>query len=137
MANIYVATGSLTNPVNDLAAAQAYLVQMDMTQFVDNRVASIVLDVCWALTTDEAWKVTVTTHRLLTEDESAALSSWISGQNSDGLGEGFEQQPFAETDEEEEYCYEDDNDDEPCYDSDFAMSSFDWKTNNCELTLVK
>lgn len=30
----------------------------------------------------------------LTEDEKTALKSWISGQNSDGFGEGFEQRPL-------------------------------------------
>ena len=35
--------------------------------------------------------------RELTEQELEKLSDWISGQNSDGLGEGFEQQDFAES----------------------------------------
>lgn len=30
----------------------------------------------------------------LTDTEISSLKDWISGQNSDGLGEGFEQQPF-------------------------------------------
>ena len=30
----------------------------------------------------------------LTKDEDARLRDWITGQNSDGLGEGFEQQPI-------------------------------------------
>lgn len=36
--------------------------------------------------------ITVQTAGPLTEDEEQDLKEWISGQNSDGLGEGFEQQ---------------------------------------------
>ena len=36
--------------------------------------------------------ITVLTAGPLTEDEEQDLKNWISGQNSDGLGEGFEQQ---------------------------------------------
>ena len=36
--------------------------------------------------------ITVQTAGPLTEDEEQDLKDWISGQNSDGLGEGFEQQ---------------------------------------------
>ena len=36
--------------------------------------------------------ITVLTAGPLTEDEEQDLKEWISGQNSDGLGEGFEQQ---------------------------------------------
>lgn len=35
--------------------------------------------------------ITVKTAGELTEDEEASLKDWITGQNSDGLGEGFEQ----------------------------------------------
>ena len=38
----------------------------------------------------------------MTEEEEASLKKWIRGQNSDGLGEGFEQQPI-ELDEGELY----------------------------------
>ena len=34
----------------------------------------------------------------LTPDEEEALKRWISGQNSDGFGEGLEQRPFYEGD---------------------------------------
>ena len=34
---------------------------------------------------------TATTQPMFTEDEEQDLKEWISGQNSDGLGEGFEQ----------------------------------------------
>lgn len=122
MTSTYTTAGSLTNPVNDLAAARAYLVQEDMSQYAPDGLP--IHSICWDLTNDSSWKVTVVTERELTADESATLSDWILGQNSDGLGEGFEQQPFAE---------EDDEDDEYCV----IMSSFDWQANECLLTLVK
>ena len=122
--NIYTTSGTLTNPVNDLGLAQQYLSESDMTQYIDDRLTGVVLDIRWELTSVASWKVTVVAQRELTDDEEAAISSWISGQNSDGLGEGFEQQAFAE---------EDDEDDEYSV----VMSSFDWQTNGCKLTLVK
>lgn len=42
-------------------------------------------------------RVEVTSTVPLTVEETAAMKAWISGQNSDGLGEGFEQRPI-ETD---------------------------------------
>ena len=65
--------------------------------------------------------------RLLNQDELDFVSSWITGQNSDGLGEGFEQQEFAWM------PYDDDDD----YYDDGEMASFDWQTNNYKLHLVK
>lgn len=129
MTNIYSTSGTLTNSVQDLADAQAYLSQDDMTQYIDASLVGVVVDINWSLTDDFSWKVTVVTVRELTDVESASLSEWISGQNSDGLGEGFEQQPFAE-------CYERDSYGDIDEDS-YSMASFDWQTNDCKLTLVK
>lgn len=39
-------------------------------------------------------RVEVTSTVPLTAEETAAMKAWISGQNSDGLGEGFEQRPI-------------------------------------------
>lgn len=39
-------------------------------------------------------RVEVTSTAPLTAKEEAAMKEWISGQNSDGLGEGFEQRPI-------------------------------------------
>lgn len=44
--------------------------------------------------------VTVTFSEELTNEETEAVKDYICGQNSDGLGEGFEQQPIRINDEE-------------------------------------
>ena len=43
-------------------------------------------------------RVEVTSTVPLTLEENAAMKEWISGQNSDGLGEGFEQRPIETCD---------------------------------------
>ncbi len=48
--------------------------------------------------------VEVTSTAPLTAQEDAAMKEWISGQNSDGLGEGFEQRPI-ETDYGDIYAH--------------------------------
>lgn len=128
MANTYRTTGRLTNPVTDLAAAREYLDE-PMVDYIDKDLVPVVHDIKWDLTSTEAWQVEVITHRALTEDEAKRLSEWISGQNSDGLGEGFEQQPFAEHEEYDEYGSPDEDS--------YCMSSFDWEVNDCKLTLIK
>lgn len=128
MAQTYRTGGTLTNPVNDLTAARAYLSNDDMTEYVGDGLEEVVLHIQWDLYDESTWGVVVFTHRLLTDEESTALSSWISGQNSDGLGEGFEQQTFAEHFERDRYGN---------IEEDIEMSSFDWQTNDCTLTLVK
>lgn len=132
MTATYTASGSLTNPVNDLAAARRYLDE-PMEQYLgfwddDKPLARLVHTIRWDLVDESHWIVRVVTIRHLSDDESTRLSEWISGQNSDGLGEGFEQQEFAETsDYESDYSY----------DEDVRVSSFDWQSNDCALTLVR
>ena len=49
-------------------------------------------------------QVEVTATEPFTEKEVRAMKEWISGQNSDGLGEGFEQRPI-DTDQGEVYVH--------------------------------
>lgn len=131
MTSMYRTGGELTNPVSDLAAGNAYLDE-EMEQYVkysDLEDPSVVFTIRWSLTSESTWQVVVITTRPLTAEEATQLSSWISGQNSDGLGEGFEQQAFAEIGNDNEYSDE--------YDEDWAMASFDWETNPCKLELLK
>lgn len=121
----YQISGKLDQPVTDVLAAINYLQDTDMTAFLPETVKPIVTSILWTLTAADVWQVTVRATRELTPEEQEAVSEWVSGQNSDGLGEGFEQQSWAET------YYEED------YEEKWSMASFDWKTNECKLVLVE
>lgn len=122
----YRTAGELTMPVKDLAAANAYLNEPmeEYVKYCDEALVGVVHTIRWSLIDEASWQVEVVTNRRLYDTERARLSEWISGQNSDGLGEGFEQQPFAEHEGDDE-------------DDDWSMSSFDWQTNKCPLVITK
>ena len=127
----YKAQGSLTEPVNDLNAAREFLREhtMNIHQYIyPDEAQANVHSITWDLRNQVAWEVTVIADQPLPPAQRERLSEWISGQNSDGIGEGFEQQPFAEHFEEEDP--EDGNEG-------WIMSSFDWETNPCTLEEVR
>ena len=125
---IYKTKGRLTSPVSDRDSAQEYLTESNMTQFVDDDLPVTFVE--WKLTSDQAWECVVVTSRDFTDDESARMSDWICGQNSDGLGEGFEQQAFAEAEREDRFSDWDDEDEDW---DDVECASFDWMDNECIL----
>lgn len=155
----YVTDFHLEAPVNDYWAAYRYLTEDDMTQYLlgDSRIPQsakdAVLSVEWVLEDEECGQVELYTTREMEQSELDAISSWVRGQNSDGLGEGFEQQDFAEyRDEQYEFdlrYWEDgepdrrDFDDEEDYEAAvedweweapneedyYIMCSFDWRSN--------
>src|ERR1044072_5373859 len=95
---IYQTNGVLTDTIEraNVAAAQAYLTEYDMTQFLDKQLADVIVHVEWHLHPDgRQWHVKAKAVRELDGDELKKLAGFVSGQNSDGLGEGFEQQDFA------------------------------------------
>ena len=97
---IYETSFNLEAPVNNFGAAQEYLDEDDMVQYLDESRCSAAKDIgsiVWILDDEQSGKIRVTAKRELTEEELDQLSDWILGQNSDGLGEGFEQQDFAES----------------------------------------
>lgn len=130
MSITYETKFNLTSEVNDFIEAYDYLAEDDMTQYLDEKFKNIVESIEWVLKTTDSGIIVVSATRELTDEESKELSEWISGQNSDGLGEGFEQQDFALT--EEEYDDEDEENDE--YEPAHYMASFDWTTNTYPLT---
>ena len=70
-------------PVNDFEAAQAYLSDDDMTQYIPDELKDVVKDVKWELDDEESGHISFKTTRELTAEESKKMSDWIDGQNSD------------------------------------------------------
>lgn len=142
----YTTKFTLTDLVLDLESANDYLAEDDMVDYFDEYkeigvtkdLIKKVISINWELQTRDSGKITVKTNALLTYKERKAVSRWISGQNSDGLGEGFEQQDFANYDVNR-YDYDGneisvwDLDDD--YEEYWVMASFDWQTNDYELEL--
>ena len=136
----YVTEFHLTHPVNDLSAAREYLQADNMTEYLIDDLdylkltrlqPSDIVNLQWDLRDEQHGLIYLDTAIDLTDDELAKISEWVSGQNSDGLGEGFEQQDFASGEDWEEYEYEDeDGETQTDYEEVNTMASFDWKTNN-------
>ena len=76
--------------------AKAYLEEEDMAQYLDEPLKSKIDSMKWVLDSTDAVHVDINSNQRLTDEDMAALKDFIEGQNSDGLGEGFEQQDFAE-----------------------------------------
>lgn len=131
---IYQTSGTLTGSIDTeekVAQAQDYLQNDDMTQYLDEPLSDVIERIKWYLNNDgHTWYVEAISARVLSDQELKQLSDWVSGQNSDGLGEGFEQQDFAETPS----GYGDGEYDEDYENS--SMISFDWETNNCKFERV-
>jgi hypothetical protein len=133
---VYVTEFDLTNPVNDYSAAREYLKQDDMTQYLiqylerKNLDPDGIVSISWELEDEEFGVIELISNKPLSQELLSVISKWIRGQNSDGLGEGFEQQDFAWTpyDTEDEDYY---------YSNEGEMSSFDWETNTYKLREVQ
>jgi len=142
----YETKGHLTDqiPADRIADAQAYLLgghegePLNMEQYLDEPLRKIVVDLRWELSADGYnYTVRATCKRPLTDDEQRALSLEVSGQNSDGHGENFEQQDFAWLEDGE--CGECDGciNWDSCDDETGKMISFDWQENELPWTRVK
>jgi len=91
----YVFAGKLTRPVNDVAAAISYLTEDEMVKYLDG--LPTVMDLRWDLKQDgESYEVIALSSSELDDTEISDLTEFVRGQHSDGLGEGFEQQDFAD-----------------------------------------
>lgn len=93
------------------------------------------LNVAWRLGSPEGGSIEVESPEELDAETLSKISRWISGQNSDGLGESFEQQDFAYLGdgEDESWDDEEDYDYDPFLDTECV--SFDWQDNDYMLML--
>lgn len=107
MANKYQTEFNLTLPVNDLDKAREYLAE-DVAKYLRKEIETAneqalseispdnIVSLKWELDNEQSGHITLLTKSPLTDSQLNAVSSFISGQNSDGLGAGFEQGDFAE-----------------------------------------
>lgn len=99
----------LADDVNDYEAAVNYLTEDDMTKYLKDdedipyATRGAIISVDWELKDVNHGYINLYSTRELTEQELEPISSWVRGQNSDGLGEGFEQQDFADYFDEDAY----------------------------------
>lgn len=128
----------LTEPVIDIDAAREYLDE-EMAQYLDGDLANKIKSIKYYLDDEQNGCIIVIVESELTADEMERASEYIRGQNSDGIGEGFEQQPFADYDASLYYDgkYDPDLQYEDDYVEDWVMASFDWKTNRYPLELIE
>ena len=135
---IYRTYFKLTACVNDLSAAQEYLTEDDMTVYlkedsrISEKVRNAVEKIEWVLKEEDSGFIELTTNEALSATELKEVSEFVSGQNSDGLGEGFEQQDFACYEDEGLEGYEDSD-----WDNESIMASFDWESNDYIFEFVR
>lgn len=130
----YVTYFKLTNKVLDLDDANVYLSDDDHVKYlkgdsrVNDNISKAVDSIQYYLTDTQSGYIEVTTSRIMSEEELSEISTFISGYNADGLGEGFADQNFAY------YTMRDPSNptNGDLYD---VIASFDWKTNDYKLEL--
>lgn len=135
---IYRTYFKLTACVNDFDEAYKYLKEDNMVQYikgditVPEDVQTSIISIDWILKELDSGYIELKTNKALSAKELESISEWVSGQCSDGLGEGFEQQSFA--------CYCDEGlsgYDESDWDDEQIMASFDWQTNKYIFEFIK
>jgi hypothetical protein len=114
VANKYQTEFNLTLPVKDLDKAREYLAE-DVAKYLRKEIEAAneqalseispdnIVSLKWELDNEQSGHITLLTKSPLTDNQLKAVSGFISGQNSDGLGAGFEQGDFAEYYDEEAY----------------------------------
>lgn len=98
--------------------ARKYLNEDNMANYLPDELSEKVILIQYDLITNNRGFINIISNALLTQEELIALKDELDGQNSDGLGEGFEQQEFAElrnSEDEDDYTciYIEDNVDVP------------------------
>ena len=167
MEHFYRADFHLSDPVSDYTDASDYLTEFDTLPFLKEKInqkdtfkdafegfpLDDILFMDWVLDDVDRGHVDVRTAQVLNEAQASAISAFIRGEISDGIGEGFEQQTFANYIDLSEYeeardSYEqqrdsindeyanDDDPDAPCEEDYEIQVVFDWRTNDYKLADV-
>ena len=98
--------------------ARRYLAEDNMAQYLSGDLSKKIIVIQYDLITNNRGLINIISNTLLTQKELIELKDELDGQNSDGLGEGFSQQEFAELpsgedDDDYNYIYMGDNVDVP------------------------
>lgn len=96
--------------------ARRYLAEDNMAQYLSGDLSKKIIVIQYDLITNNRGFINIISNTLLTQKELIELKDELDGQNSDGLGEGFSQQEFAELPGDEDdynYIYMGDNVDVP------------------------
>ena len=105
---LYKTNFKLSAPIKeeDFEEAFNYLIEDNMADYVDDELENSLISMHYVLTQLNGGIIYIIAKRELTEKELEILKQNLEGQNSDGLGEGFCSQDFAEyeTDDEEYEC---------------------------------
>lgn len=138
---IYRTYFKLTACVNDFDAAYRYLREDDMKYYLkdDSRcpddVYNKIISIDWILQDECSGYIELKTTEALNDVELNNISDWVSGQNSDGLGEGLSSQDFAcyiDEDYDESYVYDTED-----YEDYYITAEFDWQTNDYKFELIE
>lgn len=150
----YVSPFNLTDDVNDFNDAFTYLIEDNMTQYLGSDIThgeiqgvsqrEDIYHIQWKLLDTNHGVIELFTNVEMNDEALKSIGQWCDGQNSDGLGEGFEQQDFCSN----EFCPVDGaiiSCDE-CYDCDisdgcegpeYGMTSFRWQDEKMEFSFVE
>lgn len=133
----------LSNEVLDICGANDFFEEENenMTKCLKSdfsKISDKIIKIEWKLTKADQGIVVLNTEEKLSKETLNEISGWIQGQNSDGIGENFEQEYFASYTEREwdqsrgyNLSYEDDENNGDC----LTVCEFDWRTNQYELEL--
>lgn len=118
----------------------------DLAQYIDDRyscIQGVVIEITPGVTIIDGCMysmTTITANTELNEEQKKAVLDYLSGQFSDGWGEGVEQRPFSEdTETDEEWIESDDDEDEGyCEEYDVNVEYFIhfWQSKNFKLEFV-
>lgn len=82
--------------------AKEYLLDDDMRNYLDDNLKNKIDSIKWVLTDLDGGHIEIEENQELDTKDIEQLATYIEGQNSDGLGEGFNQQYFTEKEGSEE-----------------------------------